>query len=185
MVGMFGGTKAMHHNFKDSLAKSHAAEDLPIWEEVYRKAFPTMQTMINHRQDGDHQRQGIDRSVILRNSKQITIDEKVRFKPYNDILLEMWSDKARKKRGWVAKDLLCDYIAYAVAPLGVCYLLPVPQLRLAWQKNGRRWYQENFKPKADNGSWVTESVVVAADELMREIKNAMIVDFRGTNDSDN
>ena len=168
------------HNFADSLAKSHAAEDLAIWEEVYRKAFPTMQAMINHRQDGDHQRQGIDRSIILRNSKQVTVDEKVRFKPYNDILLEVWSDKARKKPGWAAKDLLCDYIAYAVAPLGVCYLLPVPQLRVAWQRNGRRWYRENFKPIADNGGWITESVVVPATELLNEINSALQVNFGAT-----
>lgn len=167
----------MQHDFAASLVASHSAEDLPIWEQVYRQAFPTMQAMVNHRQDGDHQRLGIDRSIILRNSKQITVDEKVRFKAYDDILLEVWSDKQRQKPGWVAKDLLCDYIAYAVAPLGVCYLLPVPQLRLAWQKNGRRWYRENFKPQADNGDWITESVVVPASELMREIQNALCVDF--------
>lgn len=171
------GVIRVPHSFAESLARSHEAEDLAIWQEVYSQAFPTMQTMINHRQDGDHQRQGIDRSVILRNSKQILIDEKVRFKPYDDILLEVWSDKARKKPGWVAKDLLCDYIAYAVAPLGVCYLLPVPQLRKAWRTHGERWYSENFKPLADNGGWVTESVVVPAAELMAAINDAMTVNF--------
>lgn len=148
-----------------------------MWGEIYRKAFPTMQEMINHRQDGDHQRQGIDRSIILRNSKQILIDEKIRFKAYDDILLEVWSDKARRKPGWVAKDLLCDYIAYAVAPLNVCYLLPVPQLRLAWRKNGERWFRDNFKPEAQNDGWITQSVVVPAAELMREINNALKIEF--------
>jgi hypothetical protein len=105
------------------------------------------------------------------------VDEKIRFKPYDDILLEVWSDRERKKPGWVAKDLLCDYIAYAVAPLGVCYLLPVVQLRLAWQRNGERWWRNNFRPTADNGGWVTESVVVPAAELMEEIKEAFKVNF--------
>lgn len=167
----------MQHNFAASLRASHEAEDMPLWREVYQKAFPTMQEMINHRQDGDHQRQGIDRSIILRNSKQILVDEKVRFKPYDDILLEVWSDFERKKPGWVAKDLLCDYIAYAVEPLGKCYLLPVPQLRLAWKKNGQRWWDNNFKPKADNGGWVTVSVVVPAEELLTEIRNCLVVNF--------
>lgn len=170
----------MRHSFAESLARSHEAEDLAIWESVYRRAFPTMQAMINHRQDGDHQRQGIDRSIILRNSKQITVDEKVRFKAYDDILLEVWSDKTRRIPGWVAKDLLCDYIAYAVVPLGVCYLLPVPQLRVAWQKNGQRWYRDNFKPLANNGKWITESVVVPAVELMQEIRDALSVDFEAS-----
>jgi len=177
MGGQYGGIKVSQHNFKDSLARSHEAEDLAIWGEVYHKAFPTMQAMINHRQDGDHQRQGIDRSIILRNSKQITVDEKIRFKPYNDILLEVWSDKDRKVPGWVAKDLLCDYIAYAVAPLGVCYLLPVPQLREAWQRNGARWWRDYFKPEADNGNWITQSVVVPAAELMAEIQASLTVKF--------
>lgn len=173
---MLGGIR-VPHSFSESLARSHAAEDLAIWEEVYRKAFPTMQSMVNHRQDGDHQRQGIDRSVILRNSKQILIDEKIRFKPYDDILLEVWSDKQRKVPGWVAKDLLCDYIAYAVAPLGICYLLPVPQLRKAWQTHGKRWYANNFKPIADNGTWKTESVVVPANELLAALSESMTVHF--------
>ena len=168
-----------YHDFNQCLELSHAAEDLPIWEEVYQKAFPTMQTMLNHRQDGDHQRVGIDRSVILSNGKQILIDEKVRPKPYPDILLEVWSDKKRRKPGWVAKDLLCDYIAYAVLPLEVCYLLPVPQLRLAWRRKGLDWYNNNFKPQAKNKGYVTECVVVPADELLSEINSALVVNFCG------
>lgn len=60
-----------YHNFADSLEKSHEAESMPFWGEVYQKAFPNMVAMPNHRQDGDHQRQGIDRSVIMNNGKQV------------------------------------------------------------------------------------------------------------------
>lgn len=176
MVGRCGVIRAQH-NFAESLSKSHDAEDLPIWREVYQKAFPTMQEMLNHRQDGDHQRLGIDRSIILKNSKQILVDEKIRFKPYNDILLEVWSDFERRRPGWIAKDLLCDYIAYAIEPLGKCYLLPVPQLRIAWQRNGKKWWENNFKPRANNGSWTTISVVVPADELMEEIRDSLVINF--------
>ena len=62
------------HDFSDSLAASHRASDLSIWEEIYRKSFPDFLAMVDHRQDGEHQRAGIDRSVILENSKQILID---------------------------------------------------------------------------------------------------------------
>ena len=51
------------HDFTESLARSHAAEDWPIWETIYRRAFPDFAAMVNHRQDGWHQRQGIDRSI--------------------------------------------------------------------------------------------------------------------------
>ena len=111
------------HNFHDSLAASHGATDLLIWEEIYRNAFDDFAGMVDHRCDGAHQRAGIDRSVVLENSKQLLIDEKVRFRPYRDIALEVWSDEARGTPGWVQKPLLADYIAYAVAPLGGTLLI--------------------------------------------------------------
>lgn len=175
------------HTFDESLAMSHAAEDLPIWAEAYSAAFPTMQAMINHRQDGDHQRQGIDRSIILRNSKQITVDEKIRGrnkltgKVYDDIALEYWSvyyGPGRKNLpGWVAKDLLCDFIAYAIAPLGLCYLLPVPQLRVAWRTHGADWVKVYHPVNANNGRYITKSVGVPASVVMAAIGAAQIIQF--------
>lgn len=179
----------MTHNFFESLAASHAAEDLPIWEECYRQAFPDMVAMVNHRQDGEHQRAGIDRSIILANSKQITIDEKVRFKNkrtgrvYDDIALEFLSNEQTGAPGWVCKPLLCDYIAYAIAPLGRCYLMPVVQLQTAWKKH-RDWIlsrsgfpiirARNITP---SGFYDTVSVCMKPDDLMRFISSAMQVDF--------
>ena len=135
------GERGMTHDFYDfdeSLTKSHKAEDMPFWEETYRKAFPNMQSMLSHRQDGEHQRNGIDRSIILENSKQILIDEKVRWKAYDDIALEFLSDKKRNLPGWVCKPLQCDYIAYAIAPRGVLlFIASTPTaicLARAWRK---------------------------------------------------
>lgn len=118
MVGMQEEMK--FNNFAECLEESHKAEDLPFWEQVYKRAFPTMIAMLNHRKDGDHQRAGIDRSIILENSKQLLIDEKIRGrnkitrKVYNDIALEYLSDKDKNTPGWVCKPLLADYIAYAM-----------------------------------------------------------------------
>lgn len=171
----------MAHEFFESLKKSHEAEDMPFWLETYKKAFPTMIACVNHRQDGDHQRLGIDRSITLENSKQILIDEKVRFKPYTDILLEYLSDSDRQTPGWVCKSLMCDYIAYAVAPLGVCYMLPVTQLQTAWRKCGEQWKINYFNPKAENickgNKWVTLSVAVPVDIVFREIGQCLRVKF--------
>ena len=91
IAGKASGTK-QPHNFWESLAKSHAAADLPIWEEVYRKAFPLFQTMVDYRKNGDHQKAGIDRGVYQTNSEPILIDEKIRYDDYGDIALEYWSD---------------------------------------------------------------------------------------------
>src|SRR5690554_2191751 len=124
---------------------SHGASDWPGWLELYQQYFQNVIGIHDHRQDGDHQRNGIDRSVVLSNAKVIYVDEKVRGrnkitgKVYDDILLEVLSDKARVVPGWVCKPLQADYIAYLIAPLGVCHLLPVLQLQLAWSRCGREW----------------------------------------------
>lgn len=172
------------HNFFDSLAASHAASDLPIWGEVYREAFPNFAAMVDHRQDGEHQRAGIDRSVILHNSKQILIDEKVRWRNaitgrvYDDIALEYISDSRRGVPGWVCKPLRADYIAYAIAPLGKCYLLPVIQLQLAWDRCGDYWIANHHRVEAKNNGYTTVSVGVPVADVFREIGGALRVKFQ-------
>lgn len=177
------------NDFGESLAASHAAEDLPIWVEIYRKAFPSVVGIHSHRQDGDHQRQGIDRSLVLDNGKRLWVDEKVRFrnkktgKVYDDIALEYLSDQDREVPGWVCKPLLCDYIAYAIAPLGKCYLMPVIQLQQAWQKNGDAWLKKYGTIKAPNEwrgrSWMTLSCCVPPAVLFPEIGKCLRVTFEG------
>ena len=184
-VGMYGGTKLETHDFQRSLAVSHAAEDLPLWEEIYRRRFPGFVAMHNHRKDGYHQRSGIDRSVILENSKQILIDEKFRTKDYGDIALEYLSDEDRGVPGWVCKPLLCDYIAYAIGPRGICYLLPVVELQSAWKSYGAGWIKKySFKIVAHNKDettgreWKTISVGVPPEEIRRVLNLWMEVAFQ-------
>lgn len=165
------------HDFADSLAASHRASDLPIWEEIYRKSFQDFLAMVDHRQDGEHQRAGIDRSVILENSKQILVDEKIRWKAYPDIALEYVSNDRTGSPGWACKPLRADYIAYAIAPLGMCYLLPVCQLQQAWRRKGELWKQTFFTVRAPNRTYTTLSVAVPVNELFAEIGRALRVPF--------
>lgn len=185
----------MHH-FDESLAISHRAEDLPLWREAYEKAFPTMSVMVNHRQDGQHQRNGIDRSIVLSNGKTIWVDEKVRGrnkktgKVYGDIALEYLSDERRQTQGWVCKPLMADYIAYAIAPLGKCYMLPVLQLQSVWRTHGRQWlrdatYNRNDRrilraenvDKVTGYRWWTCSVAVEPAELFPLIGGCLRLEF--------
>jgi len=176
------------HNFANSLQESHDAEDLPIWEEMYRQAFPTMIAMHNHRGDGQHQRNGIDRSVILDNGKQIWIDEKIRKVDYGDIILEYLSDSERNVPGWVCKPLLADYIAYAIAPTGIGYLLPVLQLQSVWREHGERWIAESeaktngrrvvpAENRFNGREWLTLSAPVKPIELFPLIGKCLRVNF--------
>ena len=173
----------MNHSFQESLKMSHDASDLPLWETCYRKAFPTFSEMIDHRKDGWHQRAGIDRSIILECSRQILVDEKIRGrnkktgKVYGDIAVEHWSDYDRKTPGWATKSIRADYIAYAIAPLGRCYMLPVIQLQSAWKKNYREWivkFEERF---ALNRGYRTAFCPIPVPVLFKAIGQQLRLEF--------
>ena len=183
MVGTHGEIKVLH-NFRQSLAMSHKAEDLPIWGEVYKKAFPDMVGMQSYREDGFWQRAGIDRGILLKTSKQLLVDEKVRGrnkitgKVYEDIALEYLSSKESNTPGWVCKPLQADYIAYLIAPIGKCYLLPVIQLQSAWEKNKTNWMADYWIVHAKNQGYTTLSCAVPADVLFKAIGKELRVNFR-------
>jgi hypothetical protein len=174
----------MKNDFKNDLAFSHSCEDLPCWEEIYRAAFPTMSAMVSHRQDGQHQRAGIDRTVVLSNGKSITVDEKARREDYKDIALEYIANDRTNSPGWVEKHLLCDYIAYAVLPAGKAYLLPVIQLQSAWASSKAEWLRlseikgSGFRLcRARNTHYCTISLSVPIPVLFRAIGGALRVEF--------
>ena len=163
------------HNFKERLAFSHAQSEQPFWFEVYRKAFPSLRAAVDVRADGWAQRGGIDRVLTLDSGRTISVDEKVREKAYPDFCLEYYSDEAGKIRGWVCKDLACDYIAYAFLPTQTCYLLPFLELRRAWRENAKHWIERFPKIKAKNSGYVTASVGVPIDVLLDAISQSQII----------
>jgi hypothetical protein len=171
------------NDFAECLKRSHAASNWPGWEPLYRRAFPQFAAMVDHRQNGEHQAAGIDRSITFANSKQILVDEKVRGRNkitgevYDDILLEVLSDETRKTPGWVVKALRADYIAYLIAPLGICHLLPVIQLQSAWARYGADWRKKFGTKRAQNRSWVTLSVPVPVDVLYPAIGGCLHLRF--------
>ena len=174
------------HDFEESLDFSESYTDAPWWEEVYRQAFPSMVSMTAVRQDGWAQRGGIDRVIILRSSKTLSIDEKVRRKDRPDILLEYLSNDQTGALGWVAKDLATDYIAYAFIPSQRCYLLPFATLRCAWKEHAAEWIalgkagDDGFRIcPAKNPAYTTFSVAVPIPQLMAALTDAMVIDWRG------
>lgn len=163
------------HKFRDSLALSHAQEDAPWWPLVYREAFPNLVAMPSVRKDGWAQRGGIDRQLVLADGSVLKVDEKVRYKDYPDILLEVWSDRDRQIKGWIQKDLTCDFIAYAFVPSQTCYLFPYRTLRRAWMTNAGDWWERYPHKEANNGTYVTESVAIPKDVLRASLTQAMVV----------
>lgn len=165
----------MTHCFADSLAMSHAASDWQGWDQLYRDFFPDFVAMVDHRDNGYWQLQGIDRSLVLSSSKQVLIDEKVRGRNkltgrvYADIALEFVSNNSTGAKGWVCKPLMADYIAYAILPLGRCYLLPVVQLQSAWMKLGSEWRYRYGEREAINRGYETIFTPVPVPALFAAI----------------
>ena len=168
-------SRPRRHRFHDSLALSNSFTDAPWWIDMYRRAFPKLASAVPVRNDGWAQRGGIDRVLTLECGRTYTVDEKVRMEDWPDILLERWSDEARRIPGWVQKPLACDFIAYAFAPSGICYLLPVAPLQRAWRQHGKEWIRRYGTRRAPNVGYVSASVPVPTDVLMQAIARAMII----------
>ncbi len=172
-------SKSQVHDFEESLAKSHAYEDAPWWGEVYGRAFPNLASSVSVRQDGWAQRGGIDRRLVLSDGTVLSVDEKVRERDYPDFCLEYWSNRKKRVPGWVAKDLTCDYIAYAFVPSRTCYLLPFQLLRRAWREHHESWVRQYQKVEALNKGYVTVSVAVPIQTVLDAIRDSMIVTWTG------
>jgi len=172
------------HDFDESLARSHAQADHPMWERVYRSAFRDFSAMHSVRQDGWAQRAGIDRQVLLASGKVLKVDEKVREADYKDILVEVWSSMESKTPGWAWKDLDCDYIAYAVLPTETCYLLPFWELRRACEAHGQKWMERAIARRggyrvvdARNRGYTTRSLAIPVDDLLGALARCMVIDY--------
>lgn len=170
------GERSMN-NFHEDLQFSHSAEDLEIWGTIYAKAFPGLQTFTNSRQDGELQRHGIDRTLILQSGKAIYIDEKVRRKDYGDILLEYVSNDTKNTLGWCEKPLFCDYIAYAILPVKICYLLPVEPLQTAWGQNKIEWLERYGVKTAKNKGYNTLNCPLPVNVLFKSIGATLRIHF--------
>lgn len=157
------------------MAMSEKHGEASWWLDTYRRAFPRLQSAVSVREDGWAQRGGVDRVLTLSCGRTYTVDEKVRGEDWDDILLEQWSDEARRKPGWVQKPLACDFIAYGFAPSGVVYLLPVAPLQRAWRMHGREWIASYGQRRALNPGYVSVGVPVPRQELMEAIVRALVI----------
>lgn len=184
------------HDFGERLAYSHSQSDQPWWETVYRRAFPDMVAMADLRQDGWHQRAGRDRAVVLSSGRTLYVDEKVRSRAYDDVLIEVWSvypaagkppypPVARAKPGWAAELKDTDWLAYAFEPSQVCYMFPFLGIRNAWVRYRASWIR-NANEKSNGFDWRlahnkgydTVSISVPTFLLQSAISDAMTVSWK-------
>ena len=176
----------MSHNFDSDIKYAGSQADAPWWPIVYKKAFGEIASITSITKDGWAQRAGIDKIITLACGKIISIDEKVRRKDYPDFFLEYWSDEQRRVKGWIAKDLACDFIAYAFEPSQTCYLLPFLLLRRAWKKHHRRWLDEFGPPRCKTSTrssgtpWTTVGLCVPITEVINSITDSITITWDPT-----
>ena len=171
------------HDFNERLEFSRRYSDAPWWEHVYRNAFGGSFAGMTLVRDGScGQFAGMDRIINLSCGRTVSVDEKVREKDYDDFALERWSDRERKKPGWVQKDLFCDYLAYAFVPSRRCYLLPFPDLQRAWRTHGRSWCERYPQILARNNGYTTECIGVPIEEVLSAIRTGTLFMWEPTDD---
>lgn len=170
------------HNFDERLAWGEAASKEPFWMEVFYRAFPTMVDAIHNPTKNQAQYLGIDWWVLLTSGKTLGIDTKSRERCYGDILLEHLSVSTTGALGWIEKDLQIDFLAYGFVPSRKAYLFPWEPLRAAWMRNKAAWWKsaddkrDGFRHiEAPNEGYVTRSIAVPTQILMREVARSLIV----------
>jgi hypothetical protein len=162
----------MIHRFDADLAESR--EFNGQWDDYYASIWGGEIECIEEVTDLAEQRHGIDRRVRLKSGQIITVDEKLRRRDYGDILLELWSQwygpgDARNRRGWTVDwDKRCDYIAWCIAPLRTCRLLPYDQLRRTTRARARAWAEkqgDRWRKVAQNAKYETINIAIPWDVL--------------------
>jgi len=162
------------NNFKNDL--DYSMED-EIFETFYREKFSNIKE-IRFEENLNKQLKGIDKTIIFNSGYEITIDEKKRRVDYNDILIELVSNKGTKRQGWLFTTQ-CDYIAYAIMPKKTIYLIPTTLLKLAWVENQIKW-ESNYKKieaknKDNNGrEFITISIPIPIKVLLEGLQKQMV-----------
>lgn len=176
---MPGATKV--HDFQERLQFSNDHKNESFWQAIYKKAFPDMVFAELATEKSQGQYLGIDRVVHLNTGKTLYIDEKLRDRDYPDIFLEYISNDQTGTPGWMEKDLLIDYIAYAFLPSQRCYLFNWPMLRRAWLQFKDEWLEAYGKKPGRNKYYTTWGIPVPITILLREVKNASIIMLKSDN----
>lgn len=163
------------HSFDKEKEWSEAQSDEPFWKAIYKKAFPNMVNMMPCPGNFESQRMGIDRVILLANGKTVAIDEKKRREERKDILLEYLSNDQTQALGWIEKDLMIDYLAYAFMPTKRCYLFDWPILRLTWIRFKNDWLRSYSISPARNNGYSTHNVAVPIPTLLGAVSNTRMI----------
>ena len=127
-------------NFNEDLEKSQKSEFEEIFMRALKHSFGSAE--IEDVSDIDEQKTGRDKVYGT-----IPCELKGRHEVYNDIALEIWSDKDGGKKGWIRKDSSSLFILYAWFPINKVIILDWKSLKSAWDKYGAEW-ERTYKTRS-------------------------------------
>lgn len=160
------------NDFKTDLEYSM---DDAVFDNFYKSNFPGLKE-IRFEDNLQKQIKGIDKTLIFKSGLEITIDEKKRRVDYGDILLELYSNKETKRKGWLYT-AQCDYMAYAIIPKKKIYFLPMVLLKITWNENGAKWMNLYKSIEAINKNYTTLSIAIPTNVLLDALRKKMICDI--------
>lgn len=130
--------------------------------DVYLKGIIDTQWIQNGRQE-----RGIDKILTLSDGSKLAIEEKFRYRGYNDIALEIYSSFENKAPGWAVKEIEADIVAYWIVPDHRVLIFNSNQLRSVLREHRTEWErlaatrQNGFRyADAKNPTYTTRSLCV-------------------------
>ena len=170
------------NNFNKQLAESQSPETIFLWDKIYHQWKPKCRVERNDEYNAK-QLDGIDVSIHLPTRRILRIDEKVREKVYNDILLEDFSNIEGEIKGWMWKILNIHFVAYLFKPIKTAYFLPWKELQSLFFEKRDFWLTQYPYKRAKNyidGKFVytTLSFPIPISVLLKEIPTIEIVKLR-------
>lgn len=144
-------------SWKDDRASARKYDE--YMEAGWRRMFPLATMMVPTKDGSDEQRHQIDRWIHMPDGRVIPVEEKVRFRSYdNDVLLELEhvfdGPDGRREPGWFLRRCDAEYYGFFWVDSKAFVVLPAMALRAWWDQQvaTRKVSQIEIKSTAKNNN---------------------------------
>lgn len=163
------------NNFIENLIDSEKFNDK--LNELYTNIFKCDSIeVIDFKNDPQSQFNGIDK-ILYKGEKKILLEEKIRFKSYNDILLEEYSNYETRRIGWLSENKLTQILIYYVVPQNTVYVIKFKELLKFYLKYHQEWLSLYCRSYAYNKTFTTTNIAVPV-EVLKELLGKNIKKFK-------
>ena len=125
--------------------------------------------------DVESQKRGFDKRIMFQDNRSLIIEEKVRYKPYEDVFVERWEDRRVGKVGWGwDTELICDYLAYTIWPSSLCIFINFKQLQTLLMEN-EDVYMRRRQFENDEGGYLSTGFTLSFEEIQTQIPDSIFI----------